>query len=239
VGSERKNCVLTEIPKGGGVQVLPVQWRHKISFGRKEIKERNERRGGTNENPNTITDEEESKSKPAIVDEGPVVLEDLTLAGVPTIRALAGDVILDVLLYLTPRHRQEMIFAVTDELNRIYKLFTSKNPTFKGKVSIYSHSLGSLLAFDILCNQQNALSFRESLQNVPQIDLGDVKSNIESNKKEALSVTTDRGLIDDAPIKYKKLEFVVDRFYGKDNIVFLNFFITLFILLLRAIKNEK
>ncbi|CEI93879.1 hypothetical protein RMCBS344292_08105 [Rhizopus microsporus] len=49
-----------------------------------------------------------------------------------------------------------MIHSVTKEINRVYKLFVERNPSFlknKGQVSILGHSLGSLLAFDILSVQ--------------------------------------------------------------------------------------
>ena len=49
-----------------------------------------------------------------------------------------------------------MLRTVTEELNRVYNLFLERNPKFKekgGKVSLYGHSLGSLIAFDVLCHQ--------------------------------------------------------------------------------------
>jgi hypothetical protein len=57
---------------------------------------------------------------------------------------------------MTPKYREMMINTVTKETNRVYNLFIEKNPKFlenKGKVSLYGHSLGSVLAFDILCHQ--------------------------------------------------------------------------------------
>lgn len=38
-------------------------------------------------------------------------------------------------------------------MNRIYSLFLQRNPTFKGRVSLLGHSLGSAICFDILCRQ--------------------------------------------------------------------------------------
>ncbi|CAG8683263.1 5718_t:CDS:10 [Dentiscutata erythropus] len=63
---------------------------------------------------------------------------------------------ISVLLYMTPRYREVMINTVTREANRIYNLFIQRNPKFLeigGKVSLYGHSLGSVLAFDVLCHQ--------------------------------------------------------------------------------------
>src|ERR1043165_139534 len=57
---------------------------------------------------------------------------------------------------MTPNYRELMINTVTKEANRVYNLFVERNPKFLengGKVSIYGHSLGSVLAFDVLCHQ--------------------------------------------------------------------------------------
>lgn len=39
-------------------------------------------------------------------------------------------------------------------MNRMYGLYLLRNPNFNGHVSIGGHSLGSLISFDLLCNQQ-------------------------------------------------------------------------------------
>lgn len=44
--------------------------------------------------------------------------------------------------------------AVADRLNRTYAKFCSRNPSFKGHVSLAGHSLGSLILFDLLQNQK-------------------------------------------------------------------------------------
>jgi hypothetical protein len=83
-------------------------------------------------------------------DEHLPALDEIVLPGVPAIRTLVSDVVLDVLLYMTPRYRSEIIRNVTQEMNRVYALFMSRNPTFDGKVSIIGHSLGSVIALEIL-----------------------------------------------------------------------------------------
>ncbi|RKP10456.1 DDHD domain-containing protein [Thamnocephalis sphaerospora] len=85
-------------------------------------------------------------------------LPGITLDGVPAIRMLVSDVLLDVLLYMTPKYRRQMYDALADELNRIYQLFLKRNPRFLadgGRVSILGHSLGSVLSFDLLCAQES------------------------------------------------------------------------------------
>lgn len=44
--------------------------------------------------------------------------------------------------------------AVATRLNQTYAKFCSRNPTFKGNVSLAGHSLGSLIIFDLLQNQK-------------------------------------------------------------------------------------
>lgn len=122
-----KRTMYADIPEGSGVQVIPVQWRQLIKFG-------------------LIS---EPGSKDAIT----TSLKDITLDNVPLIRNIVSDIVVDVLLYMTPKYREEMVRNVCQELNRIYSLYIKRNPEFNGKVHIYGHSLGSLLTFDLLSNQ--------------------------------------------------------------------------------------
>ncbi|KAI8909093.1 DDHD domain-containing protein [Gorgonomyces haynaldii] len=101
-----------KIPKYGGIQVLPVQWRHQVRFA-------------------TTRTESESEDIP--------VLSDIALEGIPGIRMLVSDVILD-------------------ECNRIYRLWKERNPDFNGTVSLYGHSLGSVLSMDVLSSDPVRMS---------------------------------------------------------------------------------
>ncbi|KAJ3111854.1 hypothetical protein HDU96_005280 [Phlyctochytrium bullatum] len=192
------------MPELGGVQVLPVQWRQKINFGRRK---------------DAAVDSD---------DHDKVDIEEITLEGVPSIRMLVSDVALDVLLYMTPKYRQEMVKHVAEEMNRIYSTFIQRNPKFNGKVSIYGHSLGSLLAFDILCNQPTESSeidipepgqhARPSpkpmrVKGMSEVDLSDMlRAAISSGPKEGRKV---HGLMEPMQIKYEKLNFEVDKLFGK------------------------
>ncbi|KAF9427137.1 hypothetical protein BGZ94_005409 [Podila epigama] len=127
------------VSKGSGVQVLPVEWRRQIVFGMANEDEELQR----------------DLSKPE-AEEGCPTMEDIMLDGVPTIRMLVSDVLMDVLLYMTPNYKRKMMEVVTAELNCVYHKFIHHNPDFirrGGKVSILGHSLGSLLALDILNHQ--------------------------------------------------------------------------------------
>lgn len=80
-------------------------------------------------------------------------LKNITLESIPKLRHFTNDTILDVLFYTSPIYCQTIISAVGNELNRIYDLYKTRNPHFKGDVSLGGHSLGSLILFDLLCNQ--------------------------------------------------------------------------------------
>lgn len=80
-------------------------------------------------------------------------LKNITLESIPRLRNFTNDTILDVLFYTSPVYCQTIISTVGDELNRVYNLFKTRNPSFKGGVSIGGHSLGSLIIFDLLSHQ--------------------------------------------------------------------------------------
>ncbi|KAH7864219.1 hypothetical protein Vadar_027100 [Vaccinium darrowii] len=47
---------------------------------------------------------------------------------------------------------------VSDQLNQLYLKFLKRNPGYDGKVSLFGHSLGSVLTYDIICHQENLSS---------------------------------------------------------------------------------
>ncbi|KAF3986849.1 hypothetical protein FT663_04708 [Candidozyma haemuli var. vulneris] len=113
------------------IQTLPITWRHKVNFHpRKRIDDL----GNTG-------------------DERLPSLSDINVDGVRPLRNIVGDVILDVLLYYEPKFMNQILKIVSEELNRVYKLYMERHPEFDGKVHILGHSLGSAIAFDILAMQ--------------------------------------------------------------------------------------
>lgn len=117
---------------------------------------------------------------------------------------------MSVLLYMTPRYRQEMISHVTEEMNRIYRLYKKRHPNFKGKVSVYGHSLGSLLAFDILSNQDGLRheTHEGMKQSHSEVDLSELLGS-NSGPVRMNGLIQRRGTI-----KFKKLEFEVQSLFG-------------------------
>ena len=85
-------------------------------------------------------------------------LEKVTLPSILSMRKLAHEVALDVLLYLTPEFRQKILRIVVEKINLMYIQFSELNPHFVkegGKCSIVGHSLGTVIVYDILSMQSN------------------------------------------------------------------------------------
>ncbi|EED13034.1 DDHD domain protein [Talaromyces stipitatus ATCC 10500] len=119
-------------PDHGGIMVLPVNWRSTLELADAEM-------DSLDTNDPTANH---------------YTLDDLTPKTIPAIRTLVSDVMLDVPYYLS-HHKEKMIRAVVREANRIYRLWCMNNPGFHehGRVHLLAHSLGSVMALDVLSNQ--------------------------------------------------------------------------------------
>ncbi|KAL5776199.1 hypothetical protein ACOSP7_009125 [Xanthoceras sorbifolium] len=89
---------------------------------------------------------------------GETAVEKCTLDGVRGLRVMLSATVHDVLYYMSPIYCQDIINSVSNQLNRLYLKFLKRNPGYDGKVSLYGHSLGSVLSYDILCHQENLSS---------------------------------------------------------------------------------
>ncbi|KAJ5558836.1 hypothetical protein N7535_009282 [Penicillium sp. DV-2018c] len=118
-------------PDHGGIMVLPVNWRAKLSLDDPEAESDIENPANNN-----------------------FSLADITPQTLPAVRSLISDVMLDIPYYLS-HHKPRMVKAVVREANRVYRLWCKNNTGFQdhGRVHLIAHSLGSVMAVDILSNQ--------------------------------------------------------------------------------------
>lgn len=116
-----------------GVMVLPVNWRLTVSFDHE-----------------TKVSESSTDNKYS--------LKDITPDTLQGVRSLISDVMLDIPYYLS-HHKEKMISAVIREANRVYRLWCRNNPGFEthGRVHLIAHSLGSVMAMEILSRQPTRL----------------------------------------------------------------------------------
>uniref|UniRef100_H3DIM5 DDHD domain containing 1 n=1 Tax=Tetraodon nigroviridis TaxID=99883 RepID=H3DIM5_TETNG len=80
-------------------------------------------------------------------------VDSITPDKVRGLRDLLNSSAMDIMYYNSPLYRDEITRGLTQELNRLYMLFCSRNPEFEergGKVSIVSHSLGCVITYDIM-----------------------------------------------------------------------------------------
>ncbi|KAJ4301891.1 hypothetical protein N0V90_003987 [Kalmusia sp. IMI 367209] len=137
--------------KMGGIMVLPVNWRLRISL-------------------------EDDATGPAEA-EDPAVnkysLKDITPDTLRSVRGIVSDVMLDVPYYLSQEHHPKMLSACIQEANRIYRLWCQNNPGFSewGRVHIIAHSLGSVMAMDILSDQPTVVNPRFADPACPEEDI--------------------------------------------------------------------
>ncbi|KAK6047375.1 hypothetical protein COOONC_15119, partial [Cooperia oncophora] len=74
------------------------------------------------------------------------VTDVITLPKMSSMRNVLNSTAMDIMYYQSPLYRKEIVGGVVRQLNRIYKLFTENNPSFSGPVSIFAHSLGSVIS---------------------------------------------------------------------------------------------
>jgi hypothetical protein len=98
-------------------------------------------------------------------------LKGSTLNTIPALRAIANDVVFDVLMYLTPAFCEAVLETVTEQINELYQTFLLVHPDFLaagGKCSLAGHSLGSVICWDLLAVlKQSQIQMQSQLSNDP------------------------------------------------------------------------
>jgi len=79
----------------------------------------------------------------------------VTPKGISNTRSFVNNTLLDILLWAHSPFGQTIYDEVGSKLNKSYSQFLRENPDFAGDVSIYAHSLGSLICYDLLSHQPN------------------------------------------------------------------------------------
>ncbi|WOL03623.1 phospholipase SGR2 [Canna indica] len=109
-------------------------------------------------------------------------VEKITLDGVRGLRVTLSATVHDVLYYMSPIYCQDIIDSVSNQLNRLYSKFLKRNPGYDGKVSLYGHSLGSVLSYDILCHQEcSSASFPMETLLMKNNDIPEKESDVDAS----------------------------------------------------------
>lgn len=97
-----------------------------------------------------------------------------------------------------------IISKVGNELNRLSKLFMDKNPNFKGTISLIGHSLGSVILFDLLRNQN------ETDKEEDEKDEKDIKDENFDNFLIRLDLIEYKSLFEKEKISLESLELMAE-----------------------------
>ncbi|CAN6642816.1 hypothetical protein TRVA0_019S01728 [Trichomonascus vanleenenianus] len=128
------------LPSDANIMTLPINWRKTLNF--EELKR--------NKDDNIVSKQEEFS------------LQDITMNSIPTVRNVISDVMLDIPYYMS-HYKPMLLEAATKEANRVYQLFTKHHPYFLeqgGKVHLVGHSLGSVIAVDLLSHQPTDINVK-------------------------------------------------------------------------------
>jgi hypothetical protein len=83
-------------------------------------------------------------------------MDQIMLNSVRVIREMCDDMTRDVMYYTSSVYKYAILDAVAKLLNAKYHEYVVTYPKFTGKVSLFCHSLGSVITFDLLWNQKEA-----------------------------------------------------------------------------------
>ncbi|XP_056151935.1 phospholipase DDHD1 isoform X2 [Lampris incognitus] len=152
-------------------------------------------------------------------------VDSITPDKVRGLRDLLNSSAMDIMYYTSPLYRDEITKGLTQELNRLYSLFCSRNPEFEekgGKVSIVSHSLGCVITFDIMTGWDPVrFCLQEHHAMEEELDLRWI-SYEERNLLKQLQITKNRlreledqlqGLEASRPSSPPALKFKVENFF--------------------------
>lgn len=140
---------------------------------------------------------------------GESTVDKCTLDGVRGLRTTLSATVHDVLYYMSPIYCQDIINSVSNQLNRLYLKFMKRNPGYDGKVSLYGHSLGSVLSYDILCHQEN-LSCPFPMDWMYSKHEKEDECNFKADETEALQEALDDDELEKEQLPYLENEEIKD-----------------------------
>uniref|UniRef100_A0A667Y459 DDHD domain containing 1 n=1 Tax=Myripristis murdjan TaxID=586833 RepID=A0A667Y459_9TELE len=145
-------------------------------------------------------------------------VDSITPDKVRGLRDLLNSSAMDIMYYTSPLYRDEITKGLTQELNRLYSLFCSRNPEFEergGKVSIVSHSLGCVITFDIMTGWDPVRFCLQEHQAMEELDLRWISGEERHLLEQLLRELEDQllGLEATKPSAPPALKFKVENFF--------------------------
>lgn len=128
----------------------------------------------------------DEKSRPMLLPvewRSQLVLDDgqtdwITLPKMSSVRNTLNSTAMDIMYYQSPLYRQEIVGGVVKSINSVYSLFKKHNPSYNGPISIFAHSLGSVISYDIISHWSPLLLYDEYVTNA-------IKAQLEEQQQDA------------------------------------------------------
>ncbi|GMT14426.1 hypothetical protein PFISCL1PPCAC_5723 [Pristionchus fissidentatus] len=138
----------------------------------------------------------EEKSRPMLLPvewRSQLVLDDgqtdwITLPKMSSVRNTLNSTAMDIMYYQSPLYRQEIVGGVVKAINSVYSLFKKHNPSYNGPVSIFAHSLGSVISYDICTHWSPLLLYDEYVANAIKAQLEDQESASTSEAADSMRI---------------------------------------------------
>ncbi|KAJ3140469.1 hypothetical protein HK100_009377 [Physocladia obscura] len=137
----------------------------------------------------------------------------VTLPTTPIFRLICNDAISDVLYYYSAFHGQKVLKIVAKVLNTEYRKFMAQHPDFGGKICFLGHSLGGVICYDLLANQDIAVEMENDDNNgIESDDSESNKQNPDAQKNGPASKHEEKKkrCRTHFEISYPKLDFTPD-----------------------------
>ena len=154
-----------------------------------------------------------------ILDEG--LTDMITLPRMPSMRHALNSIAMDIMYYQSPLYRSEIINGVIRSMNHTYQIFARNNPNFSGKISLVAHSLGSVIAYDVLTNWSPLLLYDQFVttaikEHLKQSGIDDEERKIlEDFHSSRIKLFQDEDKVNSILIRTdEKLEFVVENMFN-------------------------
>ncbi|GMR36457.1 hypothetical protein PMAYCL1PPCAC_06652 [Pristionchus mayeri] len=132
----------------------------------------------------------EEKSRPMLLPvewRSQLILDDgqtdwITLPKMSSVRNTLNSTAMDIMYYQSPLYRQEIVGGVVKSINSVYSLFKRHNPSYNGPVSIFAHSLGSVISYDIISHWSPLLLYDEYVANAIKAQLEEQQNTTQNSE---------------------------------------------------------
>jgi len=121
-------------------------------------------------------------------------LKSVTLETIPSMRNIVNDVLMDVLMYLTPIWQTQTLEFISGKLKSLLDSFQKIHVTVD-KYSLIGHSLGSIIIWDLLSAMKDEGATSKFTGLSPSLCLGNISSMFSKESSNTKKITSGPSLL--------------------------------------------